>query len=207
MRSRFGVGMTPPKVLGTPYPWSSVMMSRTFGAPLGGTMRGGHHGVESLALSLITPPNFGGGGGICFPSIEVVALGEPGVPVTCCAATRAEVASPNTARNTATRIVCPIHLMSALLCFFFLPEKWPGGFFRRTVPCKLGEFAMTLTRVLSRCNCQKLRCAAQHQVGGAKLWAKTQELVRLETHVPSLHKESIKGPVVLPVSGELTRRQ
>src|SRR5271167_2810718 len=85
MRSRFGVGMTPPKVLGTPYPWSSVMMSRTFGAPLGGTMRGGHHGVESLALSLITPPNFGGGGGICFPSIVVVALGEPNSPVTCCA--------------------------------------------------------------------------------------------------------------------------
>src|SRR6478672_2298002 len=29
----------------------------------------------------MTPPNFGSGGGICFPSIVVVALGEPGVPV------------------------------------------------------------------------------------------------------------------------------
>jgi hypothetical protein len=37
--------------------------------------------VESLALSLITPPNFGGGGGSCFPSSEVVALGVPGIPV------------------------------------------------------------------------------------------------------------------------------
>ena len=42
------------------------MMSRTLGAPFGGTIRGGHQGVESLALSLITPPNFGGGGGSCF---------------------------------------------------------------------------------------------------------------------------------------------
>ena len=65
------------------------MMRSTFGAPLGGTMRAGHQGVESLALSLITPPNFEGGGGICFPSIVVVALGEPGVPVTCCAVTDA----------------------------------------------------------------------------------------------------------------------
>src|SRR5271155_6232110 len=86
MRSRFGVGMTPPKVLGTPYPWSSVMMRRTLGAPLGGTTRGGHQGVESWATSLMTPPNFGGGGVIFFPSIVVVALGEPGVPVTCWAA-------------------------------------------------------------------------------------------------------------------------
>ena len=36
-------------------------------------------------LSLITPPNFGLGAGSCFPSMVVVALGEPGVPVTCCA--------------------------------------------------------------------------------------------------------------------------
>src|SRR5580692_6713489 len=54
------------------------MMRRTLGAPLGGTIRGGHQGVESLALSLITPPNFGGGGGSCFPSMVVVASGEPG---------------------------------------------------------------------------------------------------------------------------------
>src|SRR6266436_6086868 len=73
--------MTPPKVPLTPYPWSSVMMRRMLGAPLGGTTVGGHHGLESTAVSLITPPNFGSGGGSCFPSMVVVALGEPGVPV------------------------------------------------------------------------------------------------------------------------------
>src|SRR5450756_1174594 len=59
------------------------MISSTLGAPFGGTTRGGHHGVESLALSLMTPPNFGGGGGSCLPSIVIVALGEPGVPLIC----------------------------------------------------------------------------------------------------------------------------
>src|SRR5947209_19331217 len=59
------------------------MMRRMLGAPLGGTTRGGHHGLESVALSLITPPNGIGGGGICFPSIVTVALGSPGVPLIC----------------------------------------------------------------------------------------------------------------------------
>src|SRR5262249_48040184 len=80
-----GVGMTPPKVLGAPKPWSSVIMSRTLGAAFGGTTRGGHHGFDSEASSLITPPNFGSGGGSCFPVIVVVASGEPGTPVVCCA--------------------------------------------------------------------------------------------------------------------------
>ena len=57
------------------------MMSRMLGAPLGGTTRGGQYGVESLASSLITPPNGNGGGGSCLPSMVVVALGEPGVPL------------------------------------------------------------------------------------------------------------------------------
>src|SRR5512139_279377 len=83
MRSRAGVGTTPPNVPGAPKPASSVMMSSTLGAPLGGTTRGAHHCVDSEAFSLITPPNFGSGGGSCFPLIVVVALGEPGVPVTC----------------------------------------------------------------------------------------------------------------------------
>jgi hypothetical protein len=74
--------MTPPKVLGAPKPWSSVMMSNTLGAPLGGTTRGAHQAVDSDAFSLITPPNFGSGGGSCFPSIVVVAPGEPGTALT-----------------------------------------------------------------------------------------------------------------------------
>src|SRR6266446_8199718 len=83
MRSKAGVGTTPPNVPGAPKPQSSVMMRSTLGAPFGGTTRGGHHGVDSEAFSLITPPNFGSGGGSCFPSIVVVAPGEPGVPVVC----------------------------------------------------------------------------------------------------------------------------
>src|SRR5207249_5952664 len=78
MRSIVGVGMTPPNVLGTPKPESSVMMSRIFGAFLGGTTRGAHHGFDWRASFLMTPPNFGSGGGSCFPSIVVVAPGEPG---------------------------------------------------------------------------------------------------------------------------------
>src|SRR4029453_19183888 len=57
------------------------MIKSTLGAPLGGTTVGGQYGLESTAVSLITPPNLGSGGGSCFPSIVVVALGEPGMPV------------------------------------------------------------------------------------------------------------------------------
>jgi hypothetical protein len=57
------------------------MINRILGDSFGGTIRGGHHGLDSMALSLITPPNFGAGGGKCFPSIVVVALGEPSSPV------------------------------------------------------------------------------------------------------------------------------
>src|SRR5262245_64938246 len=45
---------------------------------LGGTTDGGQYDLESLASSLITRPNFGGGGGSCLPSIVVVAAGDPG---------------------------------------------------------------------------------------------------------------------------------
>src|SRR5215467_12533951 len=83
MRSRFGVGITPPNVLETPKPVSSVMISRTFGAPFGGTTRAGQNGFDCAAFRLITPSNFCGGGGSCSPLIVVVAVGEPGVPVIC----------------------------------------------------------------------------------------------------------------------------
>src|SRR5712692_9311176 len=85
MRSMAGVGMTPPKVLGAPKPWSSVIISSTLGAPFGGTTRGAHQAFDSEAFSLITPPNFGSGHGSCLPLSVVVAVGEPRTPVTCCA--------------------------------------------------------------------------------------------------------------------------
>src|SRR5271155_4358359 len=93
------------------------MIRSTFGAPLGGTMRGGHQGVESLALSLITPPNFGGGGGSCFPSIVVVASAEPNLPVTCCPypfAARARN-SRVTASNRST-VRSPLTLVGSIIC-------------------------------------------------------------------------------------------
>src|SRR6476620_10704152 len=60
------------------------MIRSTLGAPLGGTTWAGQYGLDWLAPRLISPPNFGGGGGRYFPSIVVVAPGEPGVPVICC---------------------------------------------------------------------------------------------------------------------------
>ena len=95
MRSRAGVGMTPPNVLGAPKPTSSVMISSTLGAPLGGTTRGAHQGFDCAAFSLITPPNFGSGGGSCLPSMVVVALGEPGTPVVCGAARKIQPPGPD----------------------------------------------------------------------------------------------------------------
>src|SRR6185295_6315088 len=86
------------------------MISNTFGAPLGGTTDGGQYGLESLAVSLITPPNFGGSGGSCLPSSVIVALGVPGVPVICCAAAdparRAGTATSKVARPVANSHCC-----------------------------------------------------------------------------------------------------
>ncbi len=73
------------------------MISRTFGAPFGGTTRGGHQAFDCEALSLITPPNCGSGEGNCFPLIVVVAVGEPGVPVVSIFAGGADL--PSAARN------------------------------------------------------------------------------------------------------------
>src|SRR5262245_23968826 len=62
-RSRLGVGMGPPKELAAPKPVSSVMMSRTFGAPLGAVTAFGKSGLDSLAVRPCTPPNAGSGTG------------------------------------------------------------------------------------------------------------------------------------------------
>src|SRR5208282_4055841 len=78
MRSSAGVGITPPNVLVTPKPASSVMISKTFGAPLGGTIRGSQHGFDSRASRLMTPPNGLGCSGRDFESSDCVAAGEHG---------------------------------------------------------------------------------------------------------------------------------
>src|SRR4051794_5694233 len=100
------------------------MISSTFGAPLDGTTRGGHQGVEAVALSFITPPNGAGGGGSCLPSIVVVAAGEPGTPVTCCAA-----AGPQD--RTATTAIRKV------------PFRSPVLFARRAMACILARSGRT----------------------------------------------------------------
>src|SRR5512137_709004 len=110
-RSMAGVGMTPPKVLGTPNPASSVMMSRMLGACLGGTMRGAHHAFDLRASFLITPPNFGSGAGSCLPLIVVVASGEPGVPVISWAC----AAVVTRARQKSKAMMIPLVFMTVLL--------------------------------------------------------------------------------------------
>src|SRR5437899_12588917 len=106
MRSIVGVGMTPPNVLGTPKPESSVMISKMLGAPLGGTTRGAHQALDWRASSLITPPNFGSGGGSCFPLIVVVAPGEPGVPVVWICARAEDATAMTTAASIPPRRIC-----------------------------------------------------------------------------------------------------
>jgi hypothetical protein len=113
MLSMVGVGITPPKVLGTPKPASSVMISSTLGAPLGGTTRGAHQGVDCRASFLITPPKAGAGGGSCSPLMVVVAPGDPMTPVTCTALGGAPVAaSPEV--PAATTSLWPISMVSEL---------------------------------------------------------------------------------------------
>src|SRR5216110_1066873 len=82
------------------------MISNTLGAPLGGTTRGGHHRFDSVAFSLIMPPNFGSGAGSCFPLMVVVALGEPGVPVVCICALAKGATAMTAAASIPPRRIC-----------------------------------------------------------------------------------------------------
>src|SRR3954471_9132714 len=105
------------------------MIRSTLGAPLGGTMRAGHHGVESVALGLMTPANFGGGAGSCLPSIVVVALGCPNIPVTCCAAA-GPIASMAANKDNVDfpRMDRPfgLHIMPVPPCDLEKGSNWPG---------------------------------------------------------------------------------
>src|SRR5262245_36585415 len=86
------------------------MIRRTLGASLGGTTRGGQKDVDCATLRSILPPNLKGGCGSCLPSIVVVALGEPGTPVICCATatsgtTGAAAIRPNRMAENASRVM------------------------------------------------------------------------------------------------------
>src|SRR4029077_10391321 len=116
MRSSVGVGMTPPKVAGAPKPTSSVMISRMFGAPFGGTTRAAHAGFDCRAFRLISPWNGAGGCGRERPSIVGGASGEPGVPVVCCPV--AEPTASSAAAMTA-KAVQLIVLMFVLLQYAY----------------------------------------------------------------------------------------
>src|SRR5438034_11717656 len=118
MRSIVGVGMTPPNVLGTPKPESSVIMRRMLGACLGGTTRGAHHGFDWRASFLITPPNFGSGAGSCFPLIVVVAPGDPGVPVVCTCAIAEGAAAMTAATSVPLKKICVADFIGInLVCY------------------------------------------------------------------------------------------
>src|SRR5262245_49161328 len=87
------------------------MMSRTFGAPFGGTTRAGQYGFDCAALVVILPPNFWGGGGSWSPVIDIVELGEPGVPYICCAV--AGATGDCTAATTNTSMTASLFIVTS----------------------------------------------------------------------------------------------
>src|SRR5215469_6334889 len=115
--------MTPPNVLGAPKPTSSVRMSRMLGAPLGGTTRGAHQGLDWSAFSLVTPPNFGSGGGSCLPLMVVVAAGDPAVPLICWASEGA-VDRTNDVYNGAAHWINDCFFISRDLLLFRLSSSF-----------------------------------------------------------------------------------
>src|SRR5215469_10875211 len=106
MRSSAGVGITPPNVLDTPKPASSVMISRMFGAPFGGTIRGAQQGFDSRASRLITPPNGSGCGGNCLSDLsDCKPAGEQGSDAGSCGnAPLAAIAASDRPASTIRRI-------------------------------------------------------------------------------------------------------
>src|SRR5215471_9534084 len=63
----------------------------------------------------IFPPNFCGGAGIWSPWMVVVALGAPGVPVTCCA--RLEVVLTSHVASNATSVIAVRDVLTSCLPF------------------------------------------------------------------------------------------
>src|SRR6059058_6442059 len=106
------------------------MMSRMLSAPLGGTTRGGQYGLESVAASLIMPPNGIGGGGICFPSMVTVASGEPGVPLICWALAEGATAMTAAASIPPRRICFADFIGVDLVCCYASNSREKGQFCR-----------------------------------------------------------------------------
>ena len=78
-------------------------------------MVAGQYGVESLAVSLMTPPNGAGGAGSWLPGMVVVALGEPGTPVVCWALSGKAASRKN--RDAAANLSRPRFLGSSFGAF------------------------------------------------------------------------------------------
>jgi hypothetical protein len=77
---------------------------------------------------LITPPNFGAGGGSCLPLMVVVALGEPSLPVTSTA--RAGAAASGSSIHAAANPtpafleLCPPFLFAMSHLRYFFHDWW-----------------------------------------------------------------------------------
>src|SRR5262245_26801452 len=79
--SNVGVGIGPPKVLAAPKPTSSVMMSKTFGAPLGALTSLGKSGLDVRAMRSIWPLNGASGLGRDSSGCSLGAGFAPGWPL------------------------------------------------------------------------------------------------------------------------------
>ena len=69
---------------------------------------GSQFGLDLIAVSPIVPPNLPGGAGSSLPSIVVVALGEPGVPVivwACAAGTTLAISVTKAARAVSPYLI------------------------------------------------------------------------------------------------------
>ena len=116
------------------------MIIRMLGASLGGTTRGGHQAVDCIALSLITPPNSGAGGGSCLPLMVEVDAGEPGVPVVSISVALAlALAASSSAAASAVGRASRLPLAPptvAIICNIPISSKWldnPGSVARREI--------------------------------------------------------------------------
>ena len=102
-----------------------------FGAPAGGTTRGGHHGVDCAALRLIVPPNGRSGGGSTSPTIVRVAEGyyadvQPLIP--------AKTQKVEAQAAAAVKVICGAPPQNIQQAFADLSNAWAAIQAATTVP-------------------------------------------------------------------------